>query len=71
MYSVTAPLAIIFAVATRVGLSEAFGLDLVRALHQDISGSDKLRRLLWNRASGVILISATLTSCGIFDLFLQ
>lgn len=36
-----------------------------------ISGSDKLRRLLWNRASGVILMSATLTSCGTFDLFLQ
>ena len=27
-----------------------------------ISGSDKLRHLLWNRASGVILMSATLTS---------
>ncbi|MDO9074690.1 MAG: ATP-dependent DNA helicase DinG, partial [Rubrivivax sp.] len=36
-----------------------------------ISGSDKLRHLLWNRASGVILMSATLTSCGAFDLFLQ
>ena len=36
-----------------------------------ISGSDKLRRLLWNRASGVILMSATLTSCGTFDLFLH
>ncbi|MCU0963579.1 MAG: hypothetical protein MUF08_00645 [Burkholderiaceae bacterium] len=36
-----------------------------------ISGSDKLRQLLWNRASGVILMSATLTSCGTFDLFLQ
>ncbi|MBQ1762265.1 MAG: hypothetical protein IIZ92_05120, partial [Aquincola sp.] len=36
-----------------------------------ISGSDKLRHLLWNRASGVILMSATLTSCGMFDLFLQ
>ena len=36
-----------------------------------ISGSDKLRHLLWNRASGVILMSATLTSCGTFDLFLQ
>ena len=36
-----------------------------------ISGSDKLRQLLWNRASGVILMSATLTSCGSFDLFLR
>lgn len=36
-----------------------------------ISGSDKLRQLLWNRASGVILMCATLTSCGTFDLFLQ
>lgn len=36
-----------------------------------ISGSDKLRQLLWNRASGVILMSATLTSCGTFDLFLR
>ena len=36
-----------------------------------ISGSDKLRHLLWNRASGVILMSATLTSCGTLDLFLQ
>jgi len=36
-----------------------------------ISGGDKLRQLLWNRASGVILMSATLTSCGTFDLFLH
>ena len=36
-----------------------------------ISGSDKLRKLLWNRASGAILMSATLTSCGTFDLFLR
>ena len=36
-----------------------------------ISGGDKLRQLLWNRASGVILMSATLTSCGSFDLFLH
>jgi len=36
-----------------------------------ISGSDKLRTLLWNRASAVVLMSATLTSCGSFDLFLQ
>ena len=36
-----------------------------------ISGSDKLRSLLWNRVSAAILMSATLTSCGSFDLFLQ
>ena len=36
-----------------------------------ISGSDKLRKLLWNRASGAVLMSATLTSCGSFDLFLR
>lgn len=36
-----------------------------------ISGGDKLRKLLWNRASGVVLMSATLTSCGTFDLFLR
>jgi len=36
-----------------------------------ISGSEKLRKLLWNRASGVILMSATLTSCGTFDLFVR
>lgn len=36
-----------------------------------ISDSDKLRQLLWSRASGVILMSATLTSCGTFDLFLH
>jgi ATP-dependent DNA helicase DinG len=35
-----------------------------------ISGSDKLRKLLWNRASGAVVMSATLTSCGTFDLFL-
>ena len=27
-----------------------------------ISGGDRLRRLLWNRASGVVLTSATLSS---------
>jgi ATP-dependent DNA helicase DinG len=36
-----------------------------------ISGSDKLRKLLWNRASGAVVMSATLTSCGTFDLFLR
>lgn len=36
-----------------------------------ISGSDRLRKLLWNRASAVVLMSATLTSCGTFDLFLR
>lgn len=36
-----------------------------------ISGSDKLRKLLWKRASAVVLMSATLTSCGTFDLFLR
>jgi ATP-dependent DNA helicase DinG len=36
-----------------------------------ISGSDRLRKLLWRRASGVVLMSATLTSCGTFDLFLK
>lgn len=36
-----------------------------------ISGSDRLRKLLWNRASGAVLMSATLTSCGTFDLFLR
>ena len=36
-----------------------------------ISGSERLRKLLWNRASAVVLLSATLTSCGTFDLFLR
>jgi len=36
-----------------------------------ISGSERLRKLLWNRASAVILMSATLTSCGSFELFLH
>jgi ATP-dependent DNA helicase DinG len=36
-----------------------------------ISGSERLRKLLWNRASAVVLMSATLTSCGSFDLFLR
>lgn len=36
-----------------------------------ISGGDNLRRLLWNRASAVVLTSATLTSCGSFHLFLE
>jgi ATP-dependent DNA helicase DinG len=36
-----------------------------------LSGGDKLRQLLWSRASSVILMSATLRSCGTFDLFRQ
>jgi ATP-dependent DNA helicase DinG len=36
-----------------------------------VTGSDKLRQLLWHRASGVVLMSATLSSCGSFDLFLR
>jgi ATP-dependent DNA helicase DinG len=36
-----------------------------------ISGSDKLRKLLWNRASAAVLMSAALTSCGTFNLFLR
>lgn len=36
-----------------------------------ISGSERLCKLLWNRASAVVLMSATLTSCGSFDLFLR
>jgi ATP-dependent DNA helicase DinG len=36
-----------------------------------ISGSERLRKLLWNRASAVVLMSATLTSCGTFDLFIR
>jgi len=36
-----------------------------------ISGSERLRKLLWHRASAVVLMSATLTSCGTFDLFLR
>ena len=36
-----------------------------------ISGGDKLRKLLWNRASAAVVMSATLTSCGTFDLFLR
>jgi ATP-dependent DNA helicase DinG len=36
-----------------------------------VSGSDRLRKLLWNRASAAVLMSATLTSCGTFDLFLR
>lgn len=34
-----------------------------------ISGSEKLRSLLWSRASAAVLMSATLSSCGSFDLF--
>ncbi len=36
-----------------------------------ISASDRLRRLLWQRASAAVAMSATLTSCGTFDLFLR
>ena len=36
-----------------------------------ISGSDWLRGMLWNRASGAVLMSATLTSCGSFESFLR
>lgn len=36
-----------------------------------ISSSDRLRKLLWRRASAVVLMSATITSCGTFDLFLS
>jgi ATP-dependent DNA helicase DinG len=36
-----------------------------------ISGSERLRKLLWNRASAAVVMSATLTSCGTFDLFLR
>jgi len=36
-----------------------------------ISGSGRLRGLLWNRASAAILMSATLTSGGNFGLFLR
>lgn len=36
-----------------------------------LSGGDKLRFLLWDRASAVILTSATLTSCGSFHLFME
>jgi len=36
-----------------------------------LSGSDRLRSLLWNRAGAAILMSATLTSCGSFDLTLR
>lgn len=35
-----------------------------------ISGSSALRRLLWSRASGAVLMSATLSCLGTFDLFL-
>jgi len=36
-----------------------------------ITAADRLRRLLWNRASAVVLTSATLTACGSFELFLE
>lgn len=34
-----------------------------------LSAADALRRMLWCRASGAVVMSATLTSCGSFDLF--
>jgi ATP-dependent DNA helicase DinG len=36
-----------------------------------LAGGDRLRALLWNRASAVVLMSATLTSCGTFELFVR
>ncbi|MBK7237554.1 MAG: ATP-dependent DNA helicase DinG [Sterolibacteriaceae bacterium] len=36
-----------------------------------ISGADKLRRLLWNRASAAIVTSATLESCGSFGPYMR
>ena len=36
-----------------------------------ISGSDELRRVLWNRTSAAVLMSGTLTSSGTFDLFVR
>lgn len=36
-----------------------------------LSGGDRLRSLLWHRASAAVVTSATLTSCGRFDLFLD
>jgi ATP-dependent DNA helicase DinG len=36
-----------------------------------ITAADRLRRLLWHRASAVVLTSATLTACGSFDQFLE
>ena len=34
-----------------------------------LSAGERLSRLLWQRASGAVLTSATLTACGSFDLF--
>lgn len=36
-----------------------------------LSGGDRLRSLLWRRASAAVVTSATLTSCGRFNLFLN
>lgn len=36
-----------------------------------ISGADKLRRLLWSRASAAVVTSATLTSCDSFAPYLK
>lgn len=36
-----------------------------------LTGGDRLRGLLWRRVSAAVVTSATLTSCGRFDLFLD
>lgn len=36
-----------------------------------ISGGERLRALLWERAGAAVLSSATLQACGSFDLFLE
>src|SRR3990167_4355515 len=36
-----------------------------------ISGGERLRALLWERAGAAVLTSATLQACGSFDLFLE
>lgn len=36
-----------------------------------LTGGDRLRALLWRRVSAAVVTSATLTSCGRFDLFLK
>lgn len=36
-----------------------------------IVGGDELRALLWVRAAAAVLMSATLTACGSFDLFMR
>lgn len=49
----------------------AFSSSVYLVCASPISGNDKLRHLLWDRASGMILMSATLTPCGTFDFFLH